>query len=383
MGAPYDVVVIGLGGMGGAAAHRLAGRGLRVLGLERFGPAHDRGSSHGGSRIIRQAYFEDPAYVPLVRRAFELWEELERESGRRLLTVTGGLMVGSPDSALVAGSRRSAQHWDLPHEILDAREIRARFPVLTPNDDEVALFEPRAGFVRPEAAVTAHLERAAAAGADLRFGERVLDWHAHPRGEGVRVVTGEGTHFADRAVICPGAWAPALLADLDIPFTVERQVQFWFAPRGGIGPYTRLPILIWEDATGERIYAIPAHDDPGDGVKAAFYRRVDVCAADTVDRVVRPAEVDALARHLAPRVPTLPGTFLRATTCLYTNTPDRHFAIGRHPSHPQVVVACGFSGHGFKFVPVVGEILADLVETGETRHPIALFDPRRPFPSPA
>ncbi|MCP2259113.1 sarcosine oxidase [Streptoalloteichus tenebrarius] len=387
MRTAHDVVVIGLGGMGSAAAwslaaRSLAGRSLRVLGLEQFGPAHDRGSSHGGSRIIRHAYFEDPAYVPLVLRAHELWEAVEREAGRRLLWPTGGLMVGRPDGPLVAGSRHSARRWDLPHEILDAREIRARFPVFAPRRDEVGLFEARAGIVAPEAAVTAHLELAAKAGADLRFGCRVLRWEALPGGEGVRVVTSEGDHHAGHAVICPGAWAPDLLANLGVPFTVERQVQFWFSPRGGTSPYTRLPIFIWEDESGERFYGVPPHAGSPDGVKVAFYRRTDVCTADAVDRVVRQDEVDAIARHVESRVPTLPGTFLRATTCLYTNTPDRHFVIATHPDHPQVTVACGFSGHGFKFVPVVAEILTDLVTTGRTPHPIALFDPRRDFRPP-
>ncbi|RCV48624.1 N-methyl-L-tryptophan oxidase [Marinitenerispora sediminis] len=378
MNTSYDVVVIGLGGMGSAAAYHLAARGARVLGLERFGPAHDQGSSHGGSRIIRQAYFEDPAYVPLLLRAYELWERLERDSGADLLVRTGGLMIGRPDSRTVAGSRRSAEQWGLPHSMLDAAEIRRRFPTFTPEPDEVALHEERAGLVRPEATVAAHLRLAAAAGADLRFEEPAVEWDAPPGG-GVRVTTPAGGYTAERLVVCPGAWAPRLLADLGVPLTVERQVQHWFAPRGGIGPFLpeRHPIYIWEDAAGEQVYGFPAVDGPAGGVKTAFFRRGAECTPETIERRVAPAETAVIARHLATRLPDVPGAPLRAAACMYTNTPDEHFVIARHPRHSQVTVACGFSGHGFKFVPVVGEILADLATTGRTDHPIALFDPRR------
>jgi sarcosine oxidase len=376
--ATYDVIVVGLGGMGSAAAYHLAARGQRVLGLDKFEPAHNLGSSHGGSRIIRQSYFEDPAYVPLLLRAYELWEAAERDSGASLLTVTGGLMIGPPESLTVSGSQRSAQEWGLPHEMLDATEIRRRYPTLTPTDGEVALYETKAGFVRPEATVSAHIKLAAQHGAELHFSEPVQRWTALPGG-GVQVLTGAGMYTADRLVICPGAWAPQLLADLGVPFTVERQVQFWFEPTGGVEPFLpdRHPIYIWEDEDSVQVYGFPAHDGPDGGAKVAFFRRGQECTPETIDRTVADEEVTTIADHLASHIPTLPGRFLRAATCLYTNTPDEHFVIAVHPDHPQVTVACGFSGHGFKFVPVVGEIVADLATTGTTQHPIALFDPRR------
>lgn len=380
----YDVIVIGLGGMGSAAAYHLAARGRRVLGLERFGPAHDRGSSHGGSRITRQSYFEDPAYVPLLLRAYELWHRLARDAGRDVITLTGGVMVGRPDSRTVDGSRRSAEQWGLAHEMLDAAELRRRFPTLAPRPDEVALYEAAAGFVRPEETVLAHLELAAAHGAALRYRETVLGWESLPGG-GVRVRTGTGSYEADQVVVCPGAWAPELLADLGVPFTVERQVQYWFAPTGGVTAFRpeRHPIYIWEDAAGTQIYGFPAIDGPDGGAKVAFFRRGVVCTPETIDRSVHDDEIRAMAAQAGDRLPDLPGSFLRAKTCLYTNTADEHFVIARHPGHPAVTVACGFSGHGFKFVPVVGEILADLALTGTTQHPVALFDPRRVTADPS
>jgi sarcosine oxidase len=374
----YDVIVVGLGGMGSAAAYHLAARGQRVLGLERFGPAHDRGSSHGGSRVTRQSYFEDPAYVPLLLRSYELWHQLERDSGRDVISLTGGVFMGREDSLTFSGSLRASREWGLPHEVLDAAEIRRRFPTLTPRDDEVALFEANAGFVRPEATVSAHLELAARHGAQLHYGEPVVRWEALPRG-GVRVLTGDAVYHADRLVICPGAWAPQLLADLGVPFSVERQVMYWFQPGSGVGPFLpeRHPVYIHEDAAGTQVYGFPAIDGPDGGVKVAFFRRGTVCTPETIDRQVHPEEVRAISDQLAGFLPDLPGRFLDAATCMYTNTPDEHFVIAAHPEHSQVTVACGFSGHGFKFVPVVGEVVADLATTGSTRHPVSLFDPQR------
>ncbi|CAL9286975.1 MULTISPECIES: N-methyl-L-tryptophan oxidase [Streptomyces] len=378
MSPTHDVIVIGLGGMGSAAAHHLSARGARVLGLEKFGPVHDRGSSHGGSRITRQSYFEDPAYVPLLLRAYELYEDLERATGRDIALLCGGVMVGRPDSWTVSGSLRSARAWDLPHEMLDAREIRRRFPTLAPADDEVALYEARAGLLRPENTVAAHLQLATRQGADLHFEEPVTRWE--PYRDGVRVHTADHTYTAGQLVICPGAWAPRLLTDLAVPFTVERQVMYWFRPRNGVHPFLpdRQPIYVWEDATGVQVYGFPAIDGPGGGAKVAFFRKGRPTTPETIDRTVHDDEVTAMADHMSTRIPDLPGTFLKAATCMYTTTADEHFVIARHPAHPgSVTVACGFSGHGFKFVPVVGEILADLALTGTTAHPIGLFDPTR------
>ena len=368
----YDVIVIGLGGMGSAAAYRLAERGQRVLGVDRFAPVHNQGSSHGGSRVTRQAYFEDPAYVPLLLRAEELWREVEARSGRDVVHYTGGLMIGPADSRTVAGSLASAQQWGLEHELLDAARVRSRFPTLSPRDDDIALYERKAGYVVPEASVAAHLRLAAMAGAELHHEEPVTRWDAD--GTGVRVHTHDNVYTAGQLVVCPGAWAPELLADLGIPFVIERQVQYWFRPRGPVGRFVGHPVYVWEREGGRQFYGFPAVDGE---VKVAFFRGGRTCTPSTIDRHVGADEVEAMAAFVAPRIPDLSGTFVRAAACMYTNTPDEHFVIARHPGHENVVVACGFSGHGFKFVPVVGEILADLAVDGRTRHPIGLFAPGR------
>jgi sarcosine oxidase len=371
----YDVIVIGLGGMGSAAAYHLAARGQKVLGLEKFTPAHDRGSSHGGSRIIRQSYFEDPAYVPLLLRAYELWEQLAADSGREVYRITGGLFCGPPDCETVAGSLRAAREWSLPHEVLDAREIVARFPNFTPAPGDLAVYEAKAGFARPELTVQAHIDLALAAGAELRFGEQVLDWSE--TADGVRVRTGTATYTAGQVVICPGAWAPQLLAEFGIPITVERQVLYWLDPEGGTGSFVDHPIFIDENASGQQIYGFPAIDGPAGGVKVAFFRNGAECTPETIDRVVHDREIAEMRGRVGELLPALDGPCLHAATCMYSNTPDQNFVIARHPDRANVTVACGFSGHGFKFVPIVGEILADLAITGTTGHPIGLFDPQR------
>jgi sarcosine oxidase len=373
----YDAIVVGLGGMGSAAAYHLARRGKKVLGLERHAPAHDRGSSHGESRIIRQAYFEGAEYVPLLFRAYDLWEDLERETGEDLMTLCGGLFIGPEDGELVSGSIASADEHGLPYEILGPSELRRRFPVFEPGPETVALFEKQAGFVRPERTVRAHLARAASLSAELRFGERVVSWEATD--SGVRVRTEGGVYEAGRLVVAAGAWAGELLSDLGLPLEVTRQILFWFRPRGGVGAFApeRLPIWIYEPDDGNMFYSFPAVDG-ADTVKAAFFRADGTPAdPDTIDREVHEDEVEFIRGYLGRHVPALDGEFVAARTCMYTNTPDQHFVVSAHPDHPQVAVAAGFSGHGYKFCSVIGEILADLAIDGGTRHPVDLFSPTR------
>ncbi|MEC3952790.1 N-methyl-L-tryptophan oxidase [Nocardia sp. CDC153] len=371
----YDVIVLGLGGMGSAAAYHLARAGHRVLGLEKFTPAHNRGSSHGGSRIIRQSYFEDPAYVPLLLRAYELWEQLARDADDEVYRLTGGLYVGPPDCVTVAGSIRASREWSLPHDLLDAKEIHTRFPNFTPEPHHIGLYEEMAGFARPERTVAAHLELAAAHGATLRYGEAVESWR--DTGSGVTVTTGSATYTAGQLVICPGAWAPALLADLGVALEIERQIMYWLDPVVGTAKFEHDPIYIAENDSGAQIYGFPAIDGPEGGVKTAFFRKGIPCTPDTIDRRVHPEEITEMRTRVRELLPALVGKAVHTATCMYSNTADQHFVIARHPAHDRVTVACGFSGHGFKFVPVVGEILADLAMTGATAHPIDLFAPQR------
>ena len=365
--------------MGSAAAAHAAVRGQRVLGIDQFQPAHGHGSSHGRSRVIRLAYFEHPAYVPLLRRAFELWRALERETGRTVLTLTGGLMIGVPDSDVVSGSLRSAREYGLAHELLDAADIRRRFPPLTPSDGVVAFHEANAGVLQPEEAIRGHLDVAVDCGAHLHFDERVERWAVTPSGT-VEVVTTRGRHQAGRLILAPGPWAPELFHLPEVPLEVERQVLYWFDPVGGPAPFApeRFPIYIWDQGQGVQLYGFPA--DADGRVKVAFFRtgQSGRCTPGTIDRDVAAEEVQMMRDALEPCLPTLAsGDLIETATCMYTLTPDHHFVVGLHPAHDDIVIASPCSGHGYKFASVIGEILADLAIDGTTRHPIDLFTPDR------
>ena len=373
----HDAIVVGLGTMGSAAAWQLTARGCSVLGLDRHTPPHALGSAHGRSRIIRTAYMEDPAYVPLVQRSFELWRELEATTDKALLRRTSLLMIGHPDSDAVAGSLASARLHALPHELLDAAEIRRRFPVFQPDDELAAFYEEVAGVLQPEACVSACLDAASAAGADLRYGEQVLSWNRDDHN--VRVRTQAGEHVAKALIITAGAWSSHLLPGIDSALTVERQVMHWFEPTGGIDAFAleRLPVYLWEPCVGPVLYGLPALDGAHGGVKVALHHGGEPTTADHLDRTVHAADIDAVRCCLVERIPTLNGRWLEGAVCMYTNTPDMHFVIGPHPAEEGVFIASGFSGHGFKFAPVVGEVLADLVVDGVTRLPIDPFSPAR------
>ena len=368
----YDVIIAGLGGMGAASAYHLAARGKRVLGLERFGPRHAMGSSHGDSRIIREMYFEHPLYVPLVQRAYELWRELERAAETPLMRIHGGLMIGPREGMLVAGTLRSAAEHGLPHELLTPREARARFPAFEIRDDFVAVLDPRAGYLHPEACTDAHLSLAARAGAELRWEEPVARWE--PDGGGVRVTTSKGTYAADRLLLTAGAWTREMLGGTDLPLVVERQVLFWLDPPADDGAYEpeRCPIYAWEHTPGLIGYGFPRLEK---GVKAAMMHQGETPpTADGVRRTVDAAEVEPLRRALGQVLPAAASAPVRsAAVCLFTNTPDGDFAIGWHPEHPRVLVSSPCSGHGFKFASALGELHADLLTDGRSRFDLTPF----------
>jgi sarcosine oxidase len=352
---PYDAVVVGAGAMGGAAAYRLAKRGARVLALDAHAPPHRMGSSHGGTRIIREAYYEHPLYVPLVRRAYELWDEAERESGRRLFTRTGGVMVGPEEGRLVSGARTSATEHAIPHEVLTPAEALRRYPQLRVPEGMVALLEQRAGILLPEACVDTHLALARAHGAELRFGEAVTGWDAGDGG--VRVATDRGTYRAERLVLAAGAWMPELLGGLELPLQVERQTFHWYRPAEepeAFGP-ARCPLGLWEYLPGRFFATFP---DFGEGVKAQVHHEGAATTAREAARETTPEDEAPALALLRRFLPGAAGPLLGTAVCLYTNTPDGHFVLDRHPASARVTVASPCSGHGFKFASAIGEVLA-------------------------
>ncbi len=351
-----DVIVIGLGAMGSAAAWILAERGHRVVGLDAFPPGHERGSSHGKTRIIRTAYYESPEYVPLVRRAWTLWRELETASGTRLLRMTGGLYIGRPDTELVRGTLASARTHGLPHEFLDADEAMRRFPGLRLAPEQVAVYEAEAGLIDPEAAVRTFADRARAAGAQLYYSTPVERWSTD--GDGVLVATPAGRWHAARAIVAAGAWMPHLVPELASLLTVWRILHVHFRPTvPGRYDAASFPFALWEDETG--IYsAFP--ELPGQGIKFGRHDTGEVCTAETARRTASEQEIRELRDRLTRYWPDAGGPVLWYLTCLYTMTPDHHFVLDRHPQAPQVVLCSACSGHGFKFAPAIGELLADL-----------------------
>jgi sarcosine oxidase len=366
----YDVIVLGVGGMGSAAAFELARRGRRVLGLEQFALGHDQGSSHGHTRIIRKAYYEHPDYVPLVLRAHERWRDLELRQGLTLLTECPCLSIGRPEGELIAGVRQSAERHGLPVEHLDPGAMRRRYPAFQFSDEYVGVLETSAGFLYVDDCVSAYIAEARGHGATVRDWEPVVSWK--PEGDGVVVETTLGRYTADRLIVTAGPWARQVLADVGAPLSVMRQVVFWFGTRDDIAfQRDRFPIYIADTSEGA-FYGVPALN--ADGLKTArHYGAPELRDRSEIEQTVSADDEETVRRFLRAHLPAADGPVRKASVCIYTLTPDRHFLIDLHPKHPQVAFAAGFSGHGFKFASVVGEILADLAENGRTDQPIEMF----------
>jgi sarcosine oxidase len=372
--AMYDVIVAGIGGMGSATAYHLASRGARVLGLERFDIPHDLGSSHGVTRIIRLAYAEHPGYVPLLRRAYALWRELEDRAGERLLFITGGIDAGARESETVTGSLQSCAEHALPHEILEAAEVARRFPGYCFPETMVGVYQPDAGFLLPERCIVAHVAAAQQLGAEIHTRERVLGWEAH--GNGVAVRTDRTTYTARRLVITAGPWARELAPILRPVAVPERQVLLWSQPlQSDLFTLGAFPIFNMDVDEG-RFYGFPVFGVPGFKI-GKYHHRNEQVDPDTMDRECHPEDESVLREAIARYFPAANGPTLAMKTCLFTNSPDEHFILDHHPEQPQVSLAAGFSGHGFKFCSVVGEIMAELaLEEGST-HDIGMFRLKR------
>lgn len=372
----WDAIVVGCGVMGASVSYNLARRGLRVLNLERFAVNHKFGSSHGRTRIIRLAYYEDPRYVPLLKRAYGSWRDAESKSGKKLLQITGGLMVGRRDGELVRGVLQSADTHGLDHEILSSSQVQERFPAFTFGDEYTAVFEPNAGVLFAEECVRAFVGLGSEAGCEFRFSEQVDGWKGGP--DGVEVETTTGTQLASKIVLCAGAWNGRLLRGL-VPLQCERQVPLWFSS-GGNDVFTppTMPVFIMEEEKGLFYYGTP---ELGHGVKVARTHGGEISEPDKIRREVDDRDVAPVREFIRRRLPKLDGPPLASITCLYSNTPDLNFAVGLHPSDPRVVVLSACSGHGFKFASVLGELGADLVTGKEPEFDISFLNPGRFNPS--
>ena len=368
--AQFDVAVVGLGVTGAAALRELARRGFRSIGIDRFPPGHDRGSSHGETRIIRLGYFEHPSYVPLLRRSYELWRELEAASGRKLMRITGIVEIGMPIGPLVSGTLAAVQQHDLPYEIMDGAETMRRFPAFRIPGDFVGVLQPDGGFVAAEATVEALLALAHAAKAEIKTGVRALS--IAPHGAGVRIKTSGGDIDARAAVVAAGPWLKDLLPNLPAPVRATREVMAWFKPRDP-APFAvgHFPVFILESRHGMH-YGFPL--SPAGTVKVAkHHHRQETIYPDDPRRPVSDTDEALIRPAIESHLPAANGPLAAAKTCIYTMTPDHDFIVDRLPGAPNIIVASPCSGHGFKFAPVMGEILADLAAEGGTAHDISRF----------
>ena len=366
----YDAIVIGVGGMGSAALYHLARRGWRALGLEQFDVPHEMGSSHGYSRMIRYTLQEHPSYVPLVRRAYELWHQLENASRERLLVTTGSIRAGYAEDEYFQGAIAACEEHHIPYEVLTGPETNRRFPGYNFDHDVSAVYQADGGFLLPERCIVNHVNAALEAGAEVHGRERVLDWE--PSGEGVFVRTSRGSYRAARLVVSAGPWAAKIAPALSRYAVAERQVLAWFQPeKPELFRADTFPVFGLYVEEG-RFYGFPVYGVPGFKVGRSHHLHQTV-DPDMLDRDIYAEDEELLRGFVERYFPAAAGPALSLKTCMFTNSPDGHFIIDLHPDHPQVSLASGFSGHGFKFASVIGEVMADLAMFGETPHDLSLF----------
>ncbi len=368
----FDDIVIGLGAMGSAATYHLARRGRRVLGLDMYASGHDQGSSHGHHRMIRMSSYRDDGYIGLAARAFELWDELEQASGKDILKLTGEVSLYDPDHDPYHRPRIGDDFRF--RERFTTEEFQKRFPGFRLYGNMTATYEEKAGFLRPEVGIAAHLELAKRHGAALHHNEEVSSWQID--GQGVRVDSDKATYTANRLIVTTGPWAAELLADLHLPLTVVRIVNGYFEPtRPDLWAAENGATTFLLSVAEGSYYGMPAVD--GVGLKIGRHDNGIPTTARTIDRDIDADEIEMLRNTLDRYMPGASGPVSMKITCMYTNTPDSEFIVERHPLHRQVVYGCGFSGRGYKFSPTVGEILADLAIDGQTKHDIDFLSSRR------
>jgi sarcosine oxidase len=367
----FDVAVLGVGGIGSAACYHLARTGLRVIGIEQFSIPHSRGSSHGVTRILREGLHENETYVPLVRRALELWRELEKTSGTQLFYQTGSLDIGLPESSIVVGSLNSCQRWSIPHETFAASELRRRYPVLRIYDEMVAVFQPNSGFVLAEGSITAHVNGACDHGAEIHGHEKMIGWEAN--GDGYAIQTSHDRYEVGQIVFTVGAWA-SKVAGLSVQVRPERAVLGWFQPkenaaRFGVGS---LPVWIIDSPDGGHFYGLPVFGIPGFKL-GRLSRNLDEVDPDLPLLEPDSRDEQDLRQFLEKHFPDANGSLLSMQTAFFEHSPDRHFIIGELPDFPGAWVIAGLSGHGFKYASALGELAKDLLVQRKSGYDLSPF----------
>ena len=379
MDKALDVIVLGLGANGSSALYHLSKTNKKVAGIDRFAPPHSFGSSHGQSRIIRQAYYEDPVYVPFIKEAYRCWDEIERVSGKSLFLKTGGLMLGSSGADVVTGSRLSAETHGIAYEELGYADLKKRFPAFKPTPDTIGILEKEAGILFPETCITTWLEQAEKNGATLHYNEKVLK--IIPLKDRVEVLTSRGKYTAEKCILSAGAWMKELVSgispELLLPLTAARQPLYWFTNQNsrlqaGLLP-GRMPVYLWEYLPKKMFYGFP---DLGEGIKVAYHHGGAPLLPDELTQDVSSYERDDM-KAIVDEYLNLDAVFHASAVCMYTNTPDGDFIIDHHPDYKNIILASPCSGHGFKFSSVTGRILSELAIGEKTTMDIAPFSLRR------
>jgi len=380
----YDIIVLGLGAVGSAALYQLSKSNKKILGIDQYNPPHIYGSTHGNSRIIRQAYYEGKQYIPILQAAYEEWREIEKHSDTSFFEITGALMMGARNNSIVEQSELSARAYDLPYELLDSQEIAKRYKPFRPAQDTWALLDKLAGYVIPEKAVESQLQLAEKNGAEFGLNELVEFWDAESYAQGIRVKTNKGDYFTEKLIVSTGAWAKGMMQELGITLKPERIVQYWVKPKRNITAFnkTQFPIFLWNVEQDLDIYGFPMLDQSEGVCKVAFYPHAnhpirEFCTAYNINRELNENDLSLMKAYLEKYVPDLAGKFIKTSICMHTESPDLHPIIDFHPENENVCIANGFSGHGFKFSNITGKILADLTLEGKTNFNISLFSAER------
>lgn len=383
----YDVAVIGLGAMGLASVDACAARGLNVIGLEQFAPLHDLGSSHGRSRIIRRGYFEGAFYVPLLEQSYAMWHDLEAAAGRNFMTISGGVFAGTPTGEVVAETLAAANAYDVDVELLESADFNRRFPRFNLPADQVAVYEPGAGYINPDEVAGFLTTRATSAGADILHGIGAVRIEQQPGGG--YILNWQGNRIgANKVIVTPGSWAQSVLAQFGIEPEIqpERVTLHWFDDEGQRDHFTgpSAPVGVWELASennqpGDMFYGFPVVDGD-EGLKFGFHTgHRQATTPETIDREIREGEIDAASQAFRDLIPGLSGRHLRAKTCIYSSTPDNHFAVGPVDGFEGLYFAGGFSGHGYKFSLLIGDVMATLAAGHVPEWDMAPFAPSRIF----
>ena len=370
----FDIIIIGAGAFGSSAAYHLSTTNKKVLILDKHHPPHNFGSSHGQTRIIREAYFEDPIYVPLLRKAYTLWDELEKESTEKLFLKTGGLMLGNPDSHVIQGTLNSAKTFNIDHEILDQQNILSKFPSFNSDEKTMGVYEHRAGILFPEKCVETALKIARQNGVKLNFNETVTSINKSPNS--VEITTDKGLYSAEKCIIAAGPWMNKLIPELNLPLQTTRQVLYWYnidkTDRNYPSP-ENFPVFIWNTESGKHFYGFP---DVGNGFKIAFHDKGEECDPDHLNKNISIEEIEEINQIIESHF-HFSASFNNAVACIYTNTPDDHFIIDFHPDNNNIIIASPCSGHGFKFSSVIGKILADKALGNSIEFDLSPFELKR------